>query len=266
MRGEAIHERLGQNLPRSFPVVDIFKDGIVTSIKSIDLLAKSYHDAVKIIQVGRKYVDLVAEFKGGERAGAVIEWAQIKGRAVVLAVPRGATAAQNESAARRDTLRTFERRKNPDCGDRAMKSAVIYQRVDGWYVCAVSTTTEGVGVAWPPHMKIALRLDAAALGHAVVAALKASAEAVRHPSSSGWAELFKPMLALAEVKSWSEFARHTLSVHVRIDGREYLIEPWKNAGSRQGFVPIPDDSKRISVDSSMAEIGDAIKHTLVGCA
>ena len=64
-RGEILHERLGQNLPRTFPGVDKFKDGVVTSIKSMDIHAKTYRNPAAIDRVGQGYVDKVAEFKGG---------------------------------------------------------------------------------------------------------------------------------------------------------------------------------------------------------
>jgi len=67
-RGDVIHERLGQNLPRSFPTVDIFKDGVVTSIKSIDLQAPSYRDTSAITGLGERFVNQVAGVKSARRA------------------------------------------------------------------------------------------------------------------------------------------------------------------------------------------------------
>ncbi len=93
-RGDAIHERMGQNLPRSFPVVDIFKDGIVTSIKSIDLQAPSYRKPGVLLSTVRRYIDKVAGFKSGRRAGAEVPSHKVRGRALDLGVPPGATAQQ----------------------------------------------------------------------------------------------------------------------------------------------------------------------------
>ncbi|MGL4825791.1 MAG: hypothetical protein ACRC4G_06375, partial [Alphaproteobacteria bacterium] len=47
-RGEKIEQALGQNLHKNYPVIDRFDNGVVTSIKSIDLNAKTYQDAKKL--------------------------------------------------------------------------------------------------------------------------------------------------------------------------------------------------------------------------
>lgn len=48
VRGLYFSERLGANLPATFPVIDSFVDGIASSIKSIDLNAAFYQDAVRL--------------------------------------------------------------------------------------------------------------------------------------------------------------------------------------------------------------------------
>ena len=96
-RGEIIHERMGQNLPRSFPVVDIFKDGIVTNIKSIDLHAKSYRDPAAITRLGQGFIDKVAGFTKARHAKFEILEHEIKGRALDLVVPRGSTTTQRQA-------------------------------------------------------------------------------------------------------------------------------------------------------------------------
>ena len=93
-RGEIIHERLGQNLPRTFPVIDKFLNGIVTSIKSIDLRAKSYQNPSTIERVGKGFIDKVAAFMNGRRPEIAIGPSDIKGRALDIAIPPGATPQQ----------------------------------------------------------------------------------------------------------------------------------------------------------------------------
>lgn len=65
VRGEMIERQLGQNLHKNFPVIDRFQDGIATSIKSIDLNSATYQNPAKLTSVLTRYVDKVAEFKGG---------------------------------------------------------------------------------------------------------------------------------------------------------------------------------------------------------
>lgn len=41
-RGNYIETALGGGLPRTFPVIDRFLNGVATSVKSLDLLSKTY--------------------------------------------------------------------------------------------------------------------------------------------------------------------------------------------------------------------------------
>jgi hypothetical protein len=96
-RGVSIEKRLGQNLPQNYPVLDKFKDGVATSIKSLDLAAESYQDAKTLEQVGRDYVNKIADFKGRKWAGAEVKSKDIQSRVLEIAVPPGATAAQRKA-------------------------------------------------------------------------------------------------------------------------------------------------------------------------
>ena len=96
VRGEIIHERLGQNVPRTFPVIDKFQNGIVTSIKSIDLQAPSYNKRDHLRRVCEGFVDKVAVFIGARRGKFRVVESAIKGRALDIVVPPGATAQQSE--------------------------------------------------------------------------------------------------------------------------------------------------------------------------
>lgn len=94
-RGKIIHKQLGENLPDGFPVIDKFEDGTVTSIKSLDLGTPTrVLDPAEVLRLGREYVDLLAEFTGGQRVGVRIEATQIKTKVLEIAVPPGATSAQ----------------------------------------------------------------------------------------------------------------------------------------------------------------------------
>ena len=96
IRGQIIEKKLGQNLHQNFHTVDKFKDGVATSIKSLDLKAKTYQNTIKLSHTLRKYVDKVARFEKGRVGQDVITLDKIKGRALDLAVPRGATLAQKQ--------------------------------------------------------------------------------------------------------------------------------------------------------------------------
>jgi hypothetical protein len=104
-RGLAIEELLGGNLPPGFPVVDRYVDGVVTSIKSIDLRAASYQDSTVLARTIDDYVDKVSGFNGARRSGAEIRPTDIQARELELAVPPGSMSVDqqkviNASAAR----------------------------------------------------------------------------------------------------------------------------------------------------------------------
>ena len=61
-RGIAIETALGKNLAAGFPVIDKFLNGTATSIKSIDLTAKTYQDTEKLGSTLDNFVDKGSEF------------------------------------------------------------------------------------------------------------------------------------------------------------------------------------------------------------
>jgi hypothetical protein len=93
-RGQDIEQALGQNLPSNFPVIDKFENGLATSIKSIDLNAKTYQDATKLEYRLKNYVDKAAGFNGQTWAEVVIKSSDVKIRALDLAIPFNGSSAQ----------------------------------------------------------------------------------------------------------------------------------------------------------------------------
>ena len=95
-RGFDVEAKMGGNLPPAFPTVDKWDDisGVVTSIKSIDLLAPTYQKLGSLSSKLRGYVDNVAEFKGDSFTGVRIQLAQIASRVLEVGIPPGASAEQ----------------------------------------------------------------------------------------------------------------------------------------------------------------------------
>ncbi|MFO0907108.1 MAG: hypothetical protein U0794_01865 [Isosphaeraceae bacterium] len=89
VRGTIIEQRLGQNLPQNFPTIDRFENGIATSIKSVDLAAKSYLKPGNLMRLVRGYINKVADFQGRNWAGVNIKPGDIAGRGLDLAIPPG---------------------------------------------------------------------------------------------------------------------------------------------------------------------------------
>lgn len=105
-RGRVIEQQLGANLPSNFPTIDRFANGIATSIKSLDLSAKSYQSASAVTRLVNGYVDKVAMYTGQATpwAGVAIQSSQITARALNLAVPATAAGGIAGSAAQVQAL------------------------------------------------------------------------------------------------------------------------------------------------------------------
>ncbi|MCI0634079.1 MAG: hypothetical protein L0206_09225, partial [Actinobacteria bacterium] len=95
-RGAVIEQRLGQNLPQNYPVIDKLEGGVATSMKSMDLANRTYLDPRNIVRVGEGYVDKLAQFQGRRTpwAGVSVRAADIQHRTLQVAVPPGATPPQ----------------------------------------------------------------------------------------------------------------------------------------------------------------------------
>lgn len=90
----AIENRLGHNLTQNFPVIDRFVDGVATSIKSLDLGAKTYQNTRTLQTTCERYIDKVAGFNGRNWGRHNITQEDISGRALDLVIPSGGTQGQ----------------------------------------------------------------------------------------------------------------------------------------------------------------------------
>lgn len=97
-RGVEIEKMLGQNLPSNFPVIDKFENGLATSIKSMDLSAKSYQNIATLDRTLTGYVDSVAAFNGRTWAGVTVNG--VTSRALELAIPGVRSVAQQDALVR----------------------------------------------------------------------------------------------------------------------------------------------------------------------
>ncbi|MFZ2487005.1 MAG: RHS repeat-associated core domain-containing protein [Anaerolineae bacterium] len=96
-RGQEIERMLGRSpqLSQNFPVIDRFENGVATSIKSIDLGARSYQSIGRLTSTVRGYVNELANWQGVRQWGGVsIDKGMITARELQLAIPQGATDAQ----------------------------------------------------------------------------------------------------------------------------------------------------------------------------
>ncbi len=87
-RGNTIEAALGHNLARNYPVIDRFKDGVATSIKSLHLGARSYQNVKRLDNLLHGYINRLANFQGKLWAG--VNTTNISSRQLMLVIPRGA--------------------------------------------------------------------------------------------------------------------------------------------------------------------------------
>ncbi len=107
-RGDAVEETLGGNLVRTFPVIDKFDAGVVTSIKSVDLDAAVYQNGGRLLWRINTYVDRLAKFEGATLGDEeVLGGDAIAGRILHLGLPRSVSTIQR-AALRSAVIRAKE--------------------------------------------------------------------------------------------------------------------------------------------------------------
>jgi|GEM_PF-6087519 len=97
-RGLDIEDALGGNLPKNFPVIDRFANGVATSIKSVDLASTTYQKASNLISKLRSYVNSVANFRGATFSGRRIGLSEIVSRELNIAIQEGKATAEQTKA------------------------------------------------------------------------------------------------------------------------------------------------------------------------
>jgi filamentous hemagglutinin len=89
-----IEQALGQNLPRNYPVIDSYVNGVANSIKSIDLSAATYQNVAALTNTLNGYVNSLANFAPVNWGAAQLAGSPITARILTLATPSAGTAAQ----------------------------------------------------------------------------------------------------------------------------------------------------------------------------
>jgi hypothetical protein len=97
-RGIYISEQRGANLAPNFPVIDKWLNGVVTSIKSMDLRAAVYQEATRMTYRLDDYVNKLIFFDGAKWNGVEVESSAISGRVLDLVVPKGSITAGQRAA------------------------------------------------------------------------------------------------------------------------------------------------------------------------
>ena len=86
-RGDIIDKAMGNNLGHNFPTIDKVENGVVTSVKSRDLGAKTYQNGNKLKKVIVKDINKVSGFIGETFNGKFVNAEEIVGRQLQVVVP-----------------------------------------------------------------------------------------------------------------------------------------------------------------------------------
>lgn len=86
MRGLEIDKALGNNLGATFKTFDNFNNGVATSVKSVDLNAKSYQDGMKLFYKLNKDLRAINSFTQGALDGLRLKSSQINTRVLQIVI------------------------------------------------------------------------------------------------------------------------------------------------------------------------------------
>ena len=136
-----------------------------------------------------------------------------------------------------------------------MKSATAYSRRGKVFIHSSSKTKDGVWILAEPAISISDVIDANVAGASVMQCLDGSRVGVDHPKS--FSALFSPVLRLAKVKSYKEFAREAKCVEILEDGGVIGFFPRENLGVDEGFVRL-GEARRISRSEGDIQVGQAL--------
>lgn len=98
-RGVAIEYMLGRSpeLARNFPVIDRFQNGVATSIKSIDLAARTYQNTNNLTRVIQGYIKSLANWQGANWGDVIIKASDITSRELLLAISPNSSETQMQA-------------------------------------------------------------------------------------------------------------------------------------------------------------------------
>jgi len=167
-----------------------------------------------------------------------------------------------KSIARCGTICKICRSEFSNKGNR-MKSAVIYERNNIFFIRASSETTAGVWIDDGECYVINSDSEYEEIGKYVRIALDNSHSNIPHPTN--WKSVSEPLLNAAKVKSWSTFGKTAKCVNVDME-KDIQVNSTKNKSStKQGFVGEGSTIVTIPTNSSNVELGKTVKKKWLDC-
>lgn len=90
----------GGALPRTFPVIDRFLNGVATSVKSLDLAAKTYQNVGNLTSRLQGFVNKLAGFQFGQVGNAVVRGRDITSRVLEIVIQQKSLTEEQAIAIR----------------------------------------------------------------------------------------------------------------------------------------------------------------------
>lgn len=148
----------------------------------------------------------------------------------------------------------------PTLPDPGVRMASIYRRNGKYYVTASSKTRDGFWLEEGP-VDVLDTPDFAALADSVHSALERSTFGIRAPKD--WSSHVNRVVEAAGLKRFSAFAKGTAHVSVReADGR-LRVTPYRNGGSREGYLGLEDEA--LDLPAGSLDLASAIETAFQRC-
>ena len=102
-RGDEFRKIYGSNLPKTYPVIDSYKNGTAMSLKTIDLTSPYYKSKSRLVNTVKNDIDELGAFKGGSKTINSKEYnvSNIKSRTLKVIIP------SNSPQERRDIVKSL---------------------------------------------------------------------------------------------------------------------------------------------------------------
>ena len=116
--------------------------------------------------------------------------------------------------------------------------ATAYLRANRIFLCPMSLTDQGVGIANEPVLVAGPEDSDESNGDVVMQALEHSRQGVPHPTD--WRGLVKPLMLASGTKSWNDFAKTAICCEIVEEGENVVLIPTRPDDKNRSFQRVSD--------------------------
>jgi hypothetical protein len=142
-----------------------------------------------------------------------------------------------------------------------VKLVTVYRRRGQYLLNSNSQATSGVWIG-KLFRVLPTSIPEEQLGREVLSALQLSRTGIAHPDPKDWPAIQQPLLDAAGVKSWSQFAKGTDMVTVRLGDGVIEVTPERQASGEEGFEEVLEKKTRVGEAVNPEELGKLVKQAL----